>query len=461
MMSDNSINVFSFRKLSSIMLIMALPWIMIYVSIFVAFGFSFVFYWPGLGILPFMYILIPLLGISYGCLIAIFKDVRPHLRAFAYAHGIFTSISSLTILMTFIFTKVKSDIILLRFPNFLKFSLPLWAAFLVYSMLYLIYAILAYKTLSKAVSNHIRSPSKDVLHYWKLSAILGLLTSLTIIYAIINGLVKYTSTGIISPFIYPVIFAFLLLILSLDELFLRGNFRHIRYPILAPLLAHTSWTLIKLPLILPKSITELLFLFQIPFPALLLSPFPGITTSIGVDHVITGIVLGFIHYDDMIRGSSIPLILFGLWLFFEFLAFYKILSYVSFKSSIDDIIGTSIHIMFSRLLSLGGTIKVRLKAHKDNGLLLTITNMSHVDVIGLDVYVIGVDWIHFDKPIRLDLMLKNGAQFTGLPPGKEVTLVCHDWTKDESVQAKDNLAVKVVCTFKDGAKMERVYTIKL
>ena len=457
MMSDSSINVFSFRKLSSIMLIMALPWIMIYVSIFVAFGFSFVFYWPGLGILPFMYILIPLLGISYGCLIAIFKDVRHHLRAFAYAHGIFTSISSLTILMTFVFTKVKSDIILLRFPEFLKFSLPLWAAFLVYSMLYLIYATLAYKTLSKVVSNHIRSPSKDVLHYWKLSAILGLLTSITIICTIINSLVKYTSTDTAFLFVYPTIFAILLLILSLDELFLEGKFRHIRYPILAPLLAHTSWTLIKLPLILPKSIAELLF--QIPFPALLLSPFPGITTSIGVDHVITGIVLGFIHYDDMIRGPSIPLTLFGLWLFFEFLAFYKILSYVSFKRSIDDIIATSLSLIFSHLLSIGGTIKVRFKVYKDNGLLLTVANMSHVDVIGIDVYVIGADWVYFDKPMQLDLVLKNGAQFTGLPPGKEITLVCYDWTRDKYIQAKYSLAVKVVCTFKDGAKMEKVYTV--
>ena len=87
--------------------------------------------------------------------------------------------------------------------------------------------------------------------------------------------------------------------------------------------------------------------------------------------------------------------------------------------------------------------------------------MSHADVIGIDVYVIGTDWVYFDKPMQLDLVLKNGAQFTGRPPGKEVTLVCYDWTRDKSIQAKDNLAVKVVCTFKDEAKMERVYTIKL
>ena len=440
----------SLKLLSLLILIMSLPWFIAYVTS-ATFRWSYVFLLDGLplGVISALFALIPLIGVIYGCIITIFSDVYSHLRAFVYAHGIFTSISSLTLLMTFAFTKWNR---LVRYP--MSFSIPFQVTSVIYSLLYLIYAILAYSSLARIISNHCRKPFKEVLYYWKVNAAFGLLLSVILILITISSIGTIDTTFII----YSIVFILVLMVLSIDELFFDGRLRKIRYPLLIPLLTHTSWMIAVLPRVnIPIRDVLLAFLFT--------PPLPGLTTSIGQDHTLTAEMIYYYHI-HVLRIKDVSqaypntlLALFGFWLFLEFLAFYRISTFTTIGKSIIDILKGVLGKLRSTFLFRGGRVKVELKAYSDYTLAMLIVNDIYSELIGLEAYVIGADWIPLDKPIRL--VFEPDSLELRLAPGQYAILDCYDWSGGGIIQANEMLAIKIICKFKEGHKVESVHTVSI
>ncbi|RLF19648.1 MAG: hypothetical protein DRZ82_04895, partial [Thermoprotei archaeon] len=155
----------SLRWLSLIILVMMVPWLIAYVTGFTFFTALMALYWlTPIGTILMAFSLALIIGIIYGCLSTAISDPYSHLKAFAYAHGLFTSTTSLPLLYTFIFTEQVDPI---RFPEFFRFTIPLWIALPVDFSLYTVYALLAYRSLSEIIGYHSRKPLKDVVRYWR------------------------------------------------------------------------------------------------------------------------------------------------------------------------------------------------------------------------------------------------------------------------------------------------------
>ncbi|RLF20625.1 MAG: hypothetical protein DRZ82_01785 [Thermoprotei archaeon] len=315
------IDVLEYSRLSLVMLVMSIPRIMAHI-LFFAIGVMALRYW-GIFALPiFICHVAPIAGLIYGCLVTILSGVDRHPRAFAYAHGIFSSIASLPLLMTFNFTKD---------PNYFKryfpeFSLPLWVAILIYSVLYAVYAVLAYRSLSMTILDYCKKPSKDVLYYWRASAITGIVLATVLIYAITKCIVEGSGMANWYVLAYAIVYVIMVLILCLDEIFLNGKLRHMRYPIFIPLLVHTSCLFIIFSPLIPERIIGSFFETLLVFP--ITAVFPGIAIGFGFEQFLALISLSFIFPYTKVwgisGGLSIPLLILSFWVLFEFLAFYKI-----------------------------------------------------------------------------------------------------------------------------------------
>ena len=457
---DSSIR-FYLKSLSLIMLIMMMPWFIAYVTStpFYCITLMALFWLTPIGVFLTAFSLALIVGIIYGCLSTALSDPYSHLKAFAYAHGIFTSTTSLSLLYTFIFTEQVDPV---RFPKYFRFSIPLWLALLIYFSLYLIYAVLSYRSISEIVVYHSRKPSRDVVKYWKLGAIFCLLTAIIIIVVTIHNLLNPDEPFIdhAVPPVYAVIIlitiATILIILSLDELFLGGKLRKVRYPILAPLIAHMAWVLAPVHgATLPTSWTRLF----IVFPGML--PLPGLITSFGQDHALTcETALKYFNYELGAKLHYVPpsIILFslGLWLFFEFIAFYKILTFTTVKAGIGGVLDFILDILRIKLI----TIRIKVRAFGDGRLVIYVVNDSYNDITNFKAYLVGVDWASLDKPLMLDLKLEGKEEVVKISSGSRVILICEDWSCGKRVYADEVLSVKI--TYIIGEKVvEKVYTIPI
>jgi len=449
----------SLKWLSLIILVMMIPWLIAYVTStpFICITLMALFWLTPIGVILTAYSLASIIGIIYGCLSTIFSDPYTHLKAFAYAHGIFTSTTSLTLLYTFVFTKQYDPV---RFPEYFRFTIPLWIALSVCFSLYLAYALLAYRSLSEIIGYHSRKPLKDVVRYWRLGAVFCLLTAIVIIIVIIRNLLNSEKLfiGKYTPPEYVVIIlaivGIVLLILSLDELFFGGRFRRIRYPILAPLIAHTAWVLTPVRgAVLPSSWTRLFIIFSGMFPL------PGIITAIGPDHVLTCMTtLKYLNYVLKAKIMYVPpnIILFtlGFWLFFEFIAFYKMLTFTSVKTSIREVLDFILDVLKIKLI----TVRIKARAFRDGMLVIYVVNESYEDITDFKAYLIGVDWASLDKPLMLELKLEGREEVVKIFSGNRVILTCEDWSFGKCVYADEVLSIKV--TYIIGEKtIEKVCTI--
>ena len=447
----------SLKRLSLIILVMMVPWFIAYVTStpFVCITLMALFWLTPIGTILMAFSLALIVGIIYGCLSTALSDPYSHLKAFAYAHGLFTSTTSLSLLYTFIFTEQVDPI---RFPEFFRFTIPLWIALPVYFSLYTVYVLLAYRSLSEIVSYHSRRPLKDVVRYWRLGAIFCLLTAIIIIIVIIRNLLNPEKSFInhaLSPIL--AIIAVVLLTLSLDELFFGGRFRRIRYPILAPLIAHTAWVLTPVRgAVLPLPSTWwLLVIFSGMFPL------PGIITAIGPDHVLTcENTRAYLNYNTQFYLPIVPpsIILFtlGFWIFFEFLAFYKMLTFSSVKTGIKEVLDLVLDILKLKLI----TVRAKARAFGDGRLVIYVINDSYNDITDFKAYLIGADWTPLDKPLILDLKLEGKEEVVKIPSGDSVILICEDWSFSKHVYADKVLSVKI--TYNVGEKaIEKVYTIPI
>ncbi|RLF14474.1 MAG: hypothetical protein DRJ66_05985 [Thermoprotei archaeon] len=453
----------SLKLLSLIMLMMMIPWFIAYMTSFPFCAALMLLIWiPIVGIFLTAFSLALILGIIYGCLSSIFSDPYSHLKAFAYAHGLFTSTTSLSLLFTFTFTKRVDPI---RFPKYFRFSIPLWLALPMYFSLYLAYTVLAYRSLSEIIIYHSRKPSKDVVKYWRLAAIFCLLTAIIIIVVTIHSLlnpdkpfIDYAILPIYAMSILATIAA-ILIILSLDELLFGGKLRKIRYPILAPLIAHTAWILTPIhEAMLPPPLGWVFFVFFGMFPL------PGLITSFGQDHLLTYEVVNVYLTGVELRLNYPSIILFalGLWLFFEFTAFYKILTSTTIKTGVREGVEFVFNTIFSPFsllfFSKTGIVRIRPRAYRNGVLTIDITNNGYKDITGFKAYLISVDWTPFDKPLMLEL--KGKGEVVKIPPGGRITLICEDWSCNRQVYADEVLTVKI--TYSIGEKtIERVYTIPI
>ncbi len=451
----------SLRWLSLIILVMMVPWLIAYVTGDTFFTALMALYWlTPIGTILMAFSLALIIGIIYGCLSTALSDPYTHLKAFAYAHGIFTSTTSLSLLYTFVFT--RQDDWNLRFPESLRFTIPLWIALPVYFSLYTVYVLLAYRSLSEIVDYHSRRPLKDVVRYWRLGAIFCLLTAIVIIIVIIRNLLNPEKLfiGNYTPPEYVVIIlaivGIVLLILSLDELFFGGRFRRIRYPILAPLIAHTAWVLTPVRgAVLPSSWTRLFIIFSGMFPL------PGIITAIGPDHVLTCMTtLKYLNYVLKAKIMYVPpnIILFtlGFWLFFEFIAFYKMLTFTSVKTSIREVLDFILDVLKIKLI----TVRIKARAFRDGMLVIYVVNESYNDITDFKAYLIGVDWASLDKPLILDLKLEGREEIVKISSGSRVILICEDWSFGRRVYADEVLSIKI--TYRIGEKpVEKVFTIPI
>ena len=448
------------KPLSLIMLMMMMPWFIAYVtSTPFCITLMALFWLTPIGVFLTAFSLALILSIIYGCLSTALSNPYFHLKAFAYAHGIFTSTTSLSLLYTFVFTEQYDPV---RFPEYFRFSIPLWLALLIYFSLYLAYAILAYKSISEIIGYHSRKPSKDVVKYWRLAAIFCLLTAITIIIITIRNLLSPDKPFIdhAVPPVYAVnilaTIAIILIILSVDELFLGGKLRRVRYPILVPLIAHAAWVLAPIHgATLPTSWTRLF----IVFPGML--PLPGLITSFGQDHALTcETALKYFNYELGAKLHYVPpsMILFslGLWLFFEFIAFYKILTSTSIKTGVKEGIEFVLDILRIRLI----IVRIKVRAFRDGMLVIYVVNDSYNDVTNFEAYLIGVDWASLDKPLRLNLKLEGREEVAKIFSGNRVILICEDWSFGRRVYADEVLSIKI--TYSIGEKtIEKVYTIPI
>ena len=452
----------SLKWLSLIILVMMIPWLIAYVTStpFICITLMALFWLTPIGVILTAYSLASIIGIIYGCLSTIFSDPYTHLKAFAYAHGIFTSTTSLTLLYTFVFTKQYDPV---RFPEYFRFTIPLWIALSVCFSLYLAYALLAYRSLSEIIGYHSRKPLKDVVRYWRLGAVFCLLTAIVIIIIAIRNLLNSEKLfiGKYTPPEYVVIIlaivGIVLLILSLDELFFGGRFRRIRYPIITPLIAHMAWVLTPVRgAVLPLPSTWwLLVIFSGMFPL------PGIITAIGPDHVLTcENTRAYLNYNTQFYLPIVPpsIILFtlGFWIFFEFLAFYKMLTFSSVKTGIKEVLDLVLDILKLKLI----TIRIKVRAFKDKLLVIYVVNESYNDITDFKAYLIGVDWAPLDKPLILDLKLEGREEIVKISSGNRVILICEDWSFSKHVYADEVLSIKI--TYRIGEKItEKVYTIPI
>ena len=453
----------SLKRLSLIILVMMIPWFIVYVTDGTFAMALMALYWlTPIGVILMAFSLALIIGIIYGCLSTALSDPYSHLKAFAYAHGIFTSTTSLSLLYTFIFMK-QFELV----PKFLRFSIPLWIALLIYFSLYLAYALLAYRSLSEIVSYHSRRPLKDAVKYWKLGAVFCLLTAIIIIIVIIRNLLNPEKSFInhaLSPIL--TIMAIILFILGLDELFFGGRFRRIRYPIITPLIAHTAWVF------MPVHGHGTTYSSPWSWPFIVFSsamfPLPGLITIAGPDHVLTfAVASAYFHHKfkvDVEYPPSLILISLGFWLFFEFIAFYELLTSTSIRRGVREGVEFALSIMiglFSLLfLSKTGFIRVKFRAFRDGRLIIDIVNDGFKDITDFKAYLVGVDWILLDKPLRLNLRLKGGGEVIKVPPDGRITLVSDDWSFNGRVHADEELAIKVI--YNIGEKpVEEVYTTSI
>ncbi|MCD6095457.1 MAG: hypothetical protein J7J99_02715, partial [Thermoprotei archaeon] len=364
----------SLKRLSLIILVMMVPWLIAYVTGFTFFTALMALYWlTPIGTILMAFSLALIIGIIYGCLSTALSDPYSHLKAFAYAHGLFTSTTSLPLLYTFIFTEQVDPI---RFPEFFRFTIPLWIALPVYFSLYTVYVLLAYRSLSEIVSYHSRRPLKDVVRYWRLGAIFCLLTAIIIVFVIIHNLLNPEKSFInhaLSPIL--AIIAVVLLTLSLDELFFGGRFRRIRYPIITPLIAHMAW--VFMPLrghggVLSPSGEWAFILFSTG-----MFPLPGLITIAGPDHIMTyGVASAYFHYKFKVGVENPPsliLVSLGFWIFFEFLAFYKLLTFSSIRKDIGGVLDFILDVLKIKLI----TVRAKARAFGDGRLVIYVINESY------------------------------------------------------------------------------------
>jgi len=187
---------------------------------------------------------------------------------------------------------------------------------LLYSLFYSLYSLSAYSTISKALLATSKNPPWTIIGYWRLSSVAGLVFSLMMIPLLLLG-EPHNGARHIATYLYSMIVSILLLLLGIDELW-KGKLRHIRYPIIAPLIIHSSWLLAYVPKTLIKPITY--GISELIYPAFVLIGyvFPGLR-----------VMFGSLEF-------NIPLFLLGLWLLFEWLAFYHALSYESFEHSLRE-----------------------------------------------------------------------------------------------------------------------------
>ena len=458
----------SLKWLSLIILVMMVPWLIAYVTDGTFAMALMALYWlTPIGVILMAFSLALIIGIIYGCLSTVLSDPYSHLKAFAYAHGLFTSTTSLSLLYTFMFMK-QFELV----PKFLRFSIPLWIALPIYFSLYTMYTLLAYRSLSEIIGYHSRKPSKDVVKYWRLGAIFCLLTAIIIIIVIIRNLLSPEKPFInhAIPPVYVIIIlttiTTFLIILSLDELFFGGKLRRIRYPILAPLIVHTAWVFMPVHGHGTTYSSPWSWPFIVFTPAMF--PLPGLITIAGADHVLTfAVASAYFHHKfkvDVEYPPSLILISLGFWLFFEFIAFYELLTSTSIRRGVREGVEFALSIMiglFSLLfLSKTGFIRVKFRAFRDGRLIIDIVNDGFKDITDFKAYLVGVDWILLDKPLRLNLRLKGGGEVIKVPPDGRITLVSDDWSCNGQVHADEELAIKVI--YNIGEKpVEEVYTTSI
>ncbi|MCD6096354.1 MAG: hypothetical protein J7J99_07330 [Thermoprotei archaeon] len=453
----------SLKRLSLIILVMMVPWFIAYVTStpFVCITLMALFWLTPIGTILMAFSLALIVGIIYGCLSTALSDPYSHLKAFAYAHGLFTSTTSLPLLYTLIFTEQVDPI---RFPEFFRFTIPLWIALPVYFSLYTVYALLAYRSLSEIIGYHSRKPLKDVVRYWRLGAVFCLLTAIVIIIVIIRNLLNPEKTFVnrAIPPIYVVIIltimAIILFILGLDELFFGGRFRRIRYPIITPLIAHMAWVLTLVRghggVLSPSGVWPFIVFSSAMFPL------PGLITIAGIDHVLTfSVASAYFYYGFKVEIEYPPSIIWfslGFWLFFEFIAFYKMLTFTSVRASIREVLDFVLDILRIRLI----TVRIKARAFRDGMLVIYVVNESYEDITDFKAYLIGVDWASLDKPLILDLKLEGKEEVVKIPSGDSVILICEDWSFSKHVYADKVLSVKI--TYNVGEKaIEKVYTIPI
>ncbi|RLF20726.1 MAG: hypothetical protein DRZ82_01070, partial [Thermoprotei archaeon] len=325
--------------------------------------------------------------------------------------------------------------------------------------LYLAYALLAYRSLSEIIGYHSRKPLKDVVRYWRLGAIFCLLTAMVIIIVIIHNLLNPEKSFInyaLSPIL--AIITIILLILSLDELFFGGRFRRIRYPIITPLIAHMAW--VFMPIhghggVLSPSGEWAFILFSTG-----MFPLPGLITIAGPDHVLTfAVASAYFHYKFKVGVEyppSLILITLGFWIFFEFLAFYKLLTFSSIRKDIGGVLDFILDVLKIKLI----TVRIKARAFRDGMLVIYVVNESYNDITDFKAYLIGVDWASLDKPLILDLKLEGREEIVKISSGSRVILICEDWSFGRRVYADEVLSIKI--TYRIGEKpVEKVFTIPI
>ncbi|RLF18729.1 MAG: hypothetical protein DRZ82_07685 [Thermoprotei archaeon] len=100
---------------------------------------------------------------------------------------------------------------------------------------------------------------------------------------------------------------------------------------------------------------------------------------------------------------------------------------------------------------------VAIEALKNGRIFVLLKNMGHSKIVGVSIYLIGVDWEHFKMPIKLKVETINGMSFKELSPSEEIALYCHN----HEVIAKHILALRVICYFEDKGKVAHTYTTKV
>jgi len=420
----------SWKVLDVLMLVVSLPWVFSYITIAVTghYPYNLLF----LSRLLILGLVALFLG---GIFMLIFTNVEGHLRIFSYVHGLFASATILT--FSFIFSSAPlliSDVLhyeSLMKTALLKITLPIYIALPSYFMLYLLYSLSAYHTLSQAILAASKDPPKIAIMYWRMSAIVGLILSLTIIPSLLFSEFSFRAKHIVS-YAYCILVSVLLLVLSIDELW-KGELRHVRYPIIAPLILHSSWLLAYAPKNLIKPITygisELIY---------------SILAIVG--YVLPGVRVMFNSYE-----FNVPLFMLGLWLLLEWLGFYYVLSYETFGGSLKE----GIISLFRALLALND-FTTSIEASRDSAFIL-LRNIGHSKIVNINIYLMGVDWRHFKKPIELEVKTISGMSIKEVLPNDEVVLYC----RFHRITARHMLALKVVCLFEHQNRVAHVHTIRV
>ena len=296
-----------------LMLLISFSWIIPYIIITITGHYPYSLYFEA----RLLILALPTIFIG-GVFVLLFSDVERHLRILSYIHGLFTSIPILTLS----FVLGSTPLLISTFyrspmeTTLFKLLPPPLVMLLLYSLFYSLYSLSAYSTISKALLATSKNPPWTIIGYWRLSSVAGLVFSLMMIPLLLLG-EPHNGARHIASYLYSMIVSILLLLLGIDELW-KGKLRHIRYPIIAPLIIHSSWLLAYVPKTLIKPITY--GISELIYPAFVLIGyvFPGLR-----------VMFGSLEF-------NIPLFLLGLWLLFEWLAFYHALSYESFEHSLRE-----------------------------------------------------------------------------------------------------------------------------